>query len=291
MNIKNKLGHYSWELAYGELSANSFPMNFDTKNMKVIKNPYNNKWFADPFILKNSNSHLDLLVEEFDYNVNYGRIAKIVVDKTSNTIIDYKIILDIKTHCSFPSIYRCNDTIYVHPENSASGKSYIYKYDQKREYLIEPSLMIEEPITDAIIKKINNEYYMFATKLPNPNGNYMHIYKSSNFIGGYKEINHIKFDNNRARMGGYFIEKDNTSYRICQDCNGDYGKGLFLEKFLNLESFFGQPIKHITTHKLSKYEGIHTLNTFENMYVIDLKKYDYPITHKLIRLVKKTIGK
>ena len=49
--------------------------------------------------------------------------------------------------------------------------------------------MIEEPITDAIIKKINNEYYMFGTKLPNPNGNYMHIYKSSNFIGGYKEIN------------------------------------------------------------------------------------------------------
>ena len=41
------------------------------------------------------------------------------------------------------------------------------------EYLIEPSLMIEEPITDAIITKINNEYYMFATTLPNPNGNYM----------------------------------------------------------------------------------------------------------------------
>lgn len=287
MSLKDKLAHYGWELAFGSL-----PKNFEVgksmlENMQPIRNPYKNKWFADPFILNVTEHSLEVLVEEFDYNVKRGRIAKLTIDTNTNIITDCKIILDLKTHLSFPVIYRVNETIYVHPENSESGSSYIYKYDKDTDMLVDAKLMIDEPLTDAIINKIGKDYYMFATKLPEPNGSRMHIYKSSTFIGGYEKITSVNYSSNYARMGGNFIDCDNKVYRIAQDCNGAYGKGLIIEEFdFNIQNCQRKTLVRWEMPLLSKYEGLHTFNTFNNTFIVDLKKYDYPLTHKAITIIK-----
>lgn len=290
MGFKDKIAHYGWELAYGSTPADIASGKNILKEMHEIKNPYRSKWFADPFILDVTDNEIELLVEEFDDCVKRGRIAKIRIDRQTDTITDCKIVLDLKTHLSFPVIYRIDGNIYVHPENSASGSSYIYKYDKATEMLVEAELMLDEPVTDAIIKKINNEYYMFATKLPEPNGNIMHIYKSDSFVGGYKEVYSIQYKDYHARMGGDFIINNGKNYRIAQDCNGAYGKGLIIESFeLKTEEFSGKTVKEIYMPFFSKYEGIHTYNTYGDYYIVDLKKYDYPLIHKFVTCIKRII--
>lgn len=290
MSFKEKIAHYGWELAYGTVPSDIASEKNILKKLHEVKNPYKSKWFADPFILDATDKYIELLVEEFDDSVKRGRIARIRIDRITDTITDCKIVLDLKTHLSFPVIYRVEDTIYVHPENSASGSSYIYKYDKSTEMLVEAGLMLDEPITDAIIKKIGNEYYMFATRLPEPNGDTMHIYRSDTFIGGYKECNTIKYKDCHARMGGDFVHSNGKDYRIAQDCNGAYGKGLIIESFeLNVEKFSGKTVKEIYMSSSSKYEGVHTYNTYGNLYIVDLKKYDYPLIHKLVTCIKRII--
>jgi hypothetical protein len=271
--------HYTWDLAYGVYSDNIIREGLKGKKLNIVKNPYPNKWFADPFILEEDSNNIQLLVEEFDYSIGRGRIARLLIEKKSNKIRECHIILDLPTHLSFPVIYRVNGIIYVHPENSASGTSYIYKYDRSADKLVEPKLMLEEPITDAIIRKDIDSYRLFATKIPNSNGCILHEYQSSSLFGPYKHVGQEQYGKNTARMAGMFLTAQNTIVRPAQDCFGDYGKAVIMYDG-NKELCRIEPTSY-------KQAGIHTFNTLGNTFVIDIKKYDYPLIYKITRLIKK----
>ena len=275
MTIKQKLMHYTWDLAYGEFSDAILRNGLNGVVLNYVKNPYPNKWFADPFILEEDTKSIQFLVEEFDYSVGRGRIARILVDKREKEVKECSIILDLPTHLSFPVIYRVDNEIYVHPETSASGASYMYRYDRKMDKLVEPRLIIKQPIADAIIRQVDNCYIMYATRNPNANGCELIEYRSSSLFGPYTEYPPLHFELNTARMAGMFI----GGIRPAQDCYRDYGKAVVLYNDKNVQCRI-EPTNW-------RYAGIHTFNTLNQTFVIDIKKYDYPLLYKIIRKIRK----
>lgn len=279
ISLKQKLAHYSWEIAYGVFSERIITNGLQGIELHVVNNPYKNKWFADPFILEEDIDYIHFLVEEFDYAVGRGRIARIKVRKKDNKIIECSIILDIPTHLSFPAIYQIDDEVYVHPENSASRASYMYRYDRKSDKLVEPIMVVDEPIVDAIIRKDNYVYRMYATRVPDPNGCVLHEYVAKSFFGPYKHVSEDIFINNSARMAGNFMVLTNGQIvRPAQDCLRGYGNAVIM--------YVGhQQICRVASNSY-KYAGIHTFNVYNGSFVIDYKKYDYPILYKLTRILK-----
>lgn len=273
------LMHYTWDIALGEYDESIItqtPNIFD--KIHIIKNPYRKKWFADPFILKRDGTLIHLLVEEFDSDVSRGRIAHIEVDTDIWSITSCKIILELPTHLSFPAIYRIGPKVYVHPENSASGNSYIYEYDQDNDLLINPILLSDLPLNDAVIQEKSGEYIMTATENPTPNGNVMTILESHDFLGPYKKISEVVLKTRIARMAGYYLETKKGLLRPAQDCNGDYGKSvLFMKNYEEMSKLVPNNYR---------YSGIHTFNTGDGLFVIDLKKQDFPFVYKIRTLVK-----
>ena len=55
--IKKKLAHYTWDLAYGEYTDDIIENGLKCINLHIIKNPFKKKWFADPFILKETKTN------------------------------------------------------------------------------------------------------------------------------------------------------------------------------------------------------------------------------------------
>lgn len=278
-SLKEKLAHYTWDIAYGIYTERIIFEGLDDVKINVIKNPCKNKWFADPFILEECDAYIQFFVEEFDYSVGRGRIARLKVSKKDNEIKECSIILERPTHLSFPTIYRVDGEVYVHPENSASGASYVYYYDKEIDKLIEPKLMVAEPITDAIIRKSGEKYHMFATRVPETNGCVLHEYISDDLFGPYQHVGEEYFKKNTARMAGMFLQKNDNIIRPAQDCFGGYGKAIIM--------YDGHKQLHRIKPTSHKYAGIHTFNTFGGSFVIDLKKYDYPLLYKLFRIVKR----
>lgn len=278
LKIKQKLMHYSWDLAYGIYDEKITRDGLNGIKLNIVNNPYPNKWFADPFILEEDTNSIQLLVEEFDYSVGRGRIARIVINKGDNEIKKCSIILDLPTHLSFPAIYRVEGETFVHPENSASGTSLIYRYDREADKLVDPKIMIDEPITDAVIMNDDGDYRMFATRVPESNGCTLHEYRSDNLWGPYEHVCEEIYDNNTARMAGMFLHCKNELVRPAQDCYGDYGKAIIMYND-------HKELCRIAPQSY-KYAGIHTFNTLGQTFVIDIKKYDYPLLYKLIRAIK-----
>ena len=279
--LKDRLLHYSWDLAYGRYQESLLTSGLSESDYMLVKNPYKNKWFADPFIYKDTPESLELFVEEFDYSVGRGRIGHLVISKKDHRIESLNILLEKDTHLSFPAIYRIDGAVYVHPENSASGKSYLYRYDEALDKLVDPVELLAEPVTDAIIVEEDGKYVMYATRLPDPNGKTLFVYQADSFFGPYEYKESRTCDGAYARMAGEFIKmKDGRLIRPAQDCSGGaYGKAVCFMSGGKLLSYLS-PCE-------PRYAGLHTFNKCGDTFVIDLKRYDFPWLYRLKTRLKK----
>ena len=285
-NLKRKLLHYSWDLAIYEPSSEEIEFDVPFSRYHVVKNPYKSKWFADPFILSCKNGVAKVLVEEFDKAVNRGRIALLDIEVANNIIANCKIVLDLDTHLSFPAIYRVGDKIYIHPENADSGHSDFYIYNESDESILYASRFMDSPLTDAVLREIDDKFYLFTTSLPDPNGKILSIFVSDNLSSGYKRYQDKEFDDCTARMAGAIFRRGNELIRPAQDCNGTYGRQVIFQKIARTEQgFLFETISKLYPTGL-KYDGIHTFNYHDSLQIIDLKKYDYPLIYKLKNIIK-----
>ena len=233
------------------------------------------KWFADPFILDYNDKTIDLLVEEFDYNVHRGRIAHITVDRSTWTVTTCTIILDLSTHLSFPAIYRVDGKIYVCPENYNSGEHDLYMYNQKEERLEFVKCLYKEKLTDTTLAEINGKWYMLSTCSPTPNGKKLTIYNSNKFDGPYDKCQEIIFNENIGRNAGQIFSYKGQMIRPAQECNKVYGHAIVFQKVCKTSDgtfAFDELTRYTSTH--SEYNiGTHTYNEYKGMAVIDVKGY------------------
>ena len=280
-NIKKKFSAYTWDIAYGKYYEHIINEGLNWAELHIAKNPYWTKWFADHFILSEDEKNIQFLVEEFDSNVKKGRIARIVVDKDKDEITECHIILEQPTHLSFPAIYRINSAIYVHPENSASGKSTIYRYDMDVDKLVEPVVLVKAPLTDAIIQFENDKYVMYATETPRQAGPVLEVFESDSILSPFIKSREIDFGKRTARMAGHFLITSTGTVRPAQDCMHDYGEAVFFYRGM-------EKVSEIRPQGW-KYEGMHTFNTRGDTFVIDLKKYDYAWLHYYLKTLMRKL--
>lgn len=195
--------------------------------------------------------NIQFLVEEFDSNVKKGRIARIVVDKDKDEITECHIILEQPTHLSFPAIYRIENVVYVHPENSASGKSTNYRYEVDVDKLVEPVVLVKASLTDAIIQLENNKNVKYVTETPKQADPVLEVFESDSILSPFIKSKVIDFGNRTARMAGHFLITSKGTVRPTQDCVHDYGEAVFFYRGM-------EKVSEIRP-KGWKYEGLHTL--------------------------------
>lgn len=292
MTIKSYIYNLLWERIW---NIGFFPLEEEAPSSPVqvqwMKHNYKEGWFADPFILTFSEKNIEILVEEYNYKTKRGRIDKLTVDPSNFELKKVSIILELDTHLSFPAIFRDENNIYIYPENSENGKITIYEYDETCETLINPVVILSEPIVDAIIKKIDNYYYIFGTYFGSLNDNdKLIIYKSNNLFGPYSIYNSLIFGNYTARGGGDWFHKKEKWIRPCQDGSdlNEYGKGLV---FYSFNGFDKKPIFKELSRLYPKdktyYLGMHTFNIYKDIVVTDGVKYRRPLLAKLTQKIKK----
>lgn len=284
MKLFDWIRRYKWDLAI-VLETEGHQYDSSKWNFHIIKAPHN-KWYADPFILDVTNDNIVVLVEEFTYNINRGRLAKLIIDRKTYKIKSEKIILDLSTHLSFPAILRLGDDIYLYPENSASGKSTLYRYNPQGDSFVVVNTLSDLPLTDAIMAEIGGHNYLFATKIPTQNGNELTIFESANKIGNYCPIQTIILADNTARSAGDIFVDGNRIIRPAQNCNSSYGVGLVFQEVIKDENGNFVIKELFRKSPLKGYIGMHTYNQHKGYVIIDLHARRHPILHKILQKVK-----
>lgn len=281
-----------WNLAFFNFDKRVIDAHCQTKdlNYRFMKYYDSNRWFADPQILDVTDSTIEVLVEELEYSrigKGGGRIAHLTIDRFTMQLLDMKIVLELDTHLSFPFIYRHNNKVLVLPENSESGMSTIYEF--KEEKLIPIKIICHSPLTDATIAEIDGYSYMLSTEIPQANGNVLQIrYWDANKLEASDVIQEIKFPQNHARNAGEVFSMDRKWYRPAQDCQKSYGHGTIIQEisidktgmfqFAQVTSFYPDSFKY--------YNGLHTMNHYKGIGVIDMLGKRNPIIARIISAIR-----
>jgi hypothetical protein len=237
---------------------------------------------ADPFLFRANDNKLSVFYEEFSIRDGYGKISSMTVDDNFK-IINHKVLLDTKSHLSYPFIYKENNKIFVFPEAAHSGKLSCYEFDPLENSLSFLKVIMDLPVLDPTILKYDGKYWLFGTLAgKDPHGK-LYIYYSDNLLGPYTPHNEnpVKDSKNGSRPAGNFINVDGVYYRPAQNCENQYGESITINKvnILNENRFNEEPyfLIHNKKNKTKnqKIFTIHTINFVDDIIVVDGMRWTF----------------
>lgn len=290
MNAKKLKNKDFFNVGFVDMTPEEFIKTGKLGTVQWMRHPYRDRFIADPFILEVNNDEIIVLAEDCPFcNYHGGRIVELHVDRTTKQLKERYEILSLDTHLSYPAIIRRDGKIYVYPENGQSGKLYIYEFDRTNHKLINPKLILDEAVADATIFERSDGWFLIATSSTNTRRE-VFLYRADRFDGIYKKVSDCPFNESvkESRPAGDFFMVGSHLYRPAQDCEARYGAALSIMKINEWETTIKEHIAlHVDPINWRYNLGIHTINFYEGVCVIDGYGYLYPIIGRLLYTPKK----
>jgi hypothetical protein len=254
---------------------------FDPDINWILLKPYD-RYYADPFFLIPKDENIKLLLEEFTLADDYGRLSLMTFDKNYRPIKN-KIILDTKSHLSYPFLFTEDNKTYIFPEAGQSGKLSCYEYDYDNESLIFCKDIIELPLVDSTILKKDGKYWIFGSVNRKDKDYELFVFHSDSLLGPYisHPCNPVSKGIDGIRSAGNFIEVDGIIYRPAQNCKIEYGESMTINKIveLNENNVAEEPYMTISINRHNKcnngIHNIHTINVMDDIIVVDGIKWSF----------------
>lgn len=237
-----------------------------------MKHNYKDRFFADPFLLKEDSDYYYILCEEFVFWEEKGKISLLIVRKDNYKLCDKKILIEENYHLSFPACFKNGNV--VKPEASKSNKYFEYIIDTEKFVVLDKFEILNEGTIDAIEFDYKNETFLLTGKINNPSGE-LYIYKCKN--GKYKPNDNapVVSDKSCSRNAGNIFKYKNDYYRPVQDCTEKYGKQTKIMKIKKFgeKVYVAEEIKVVNSYENPPYnETLHTFNVYDNFVLIDGSK-------------------
>ncbi|MBP5371346.1 MAG: hypothetical protein J6Y55_05405 [Bacteroidales bacterium] len=269
-NMPHKVWEKCWTIGIVDGGIRSILEN-DVFSVKWLKIPHD-RWFADPFVLDVIGDEIQLLVEDYEYKKNKAVISILKINKQTNKIISRKVILELDTHLSFPNIHRQNGKVYVYPENCSGGGLVLYEYDAEQENLKPYKLICDDKVWDSVITFVFGKPMLFTA---NKDDNHLDIYTLKDDMFVFSQTIESEFGN--SRMGGQIFEYEGNIYYPAQDCTNGYGRAIVIKELFFEKDLVqvGKIIKKIESPCRKMNLGLHTLNEYKNIAVVDACGYRY----------------
>ncbi len=238
--------------------------------LQLSKHDFN----ADPFVFKMQDNTF-IAYEIFNYQQGKGKLK--CVDLTGR---EYGFLDDINAtggHKSFPAIFQYQGEWYVLPETSDRNVLSLYKWDSKlAKFCYLQDLLTDGDYVDSCVQVIDDKCYIFTSTASEPFKQQLFI--ADDLFSTFRPhpASPIANDERWGRNAGAIIAHEGALYRVAQNCQGAYGKQLSIMKIDHIsaqqyqESLFNQLLPSAPYP-----DGMHTLNHYDGVTVIDAKVFTY----------------
>lgn len=251
-------------------------MDGDHLEVDWVKMP-KDRWFADPFVLDVTKDEIQLLVEELEYAKGKGIISLLHINRASMEITVRKPLLELATHLSFPAIWRKDGHVYVYPESAKSGRSDMYEYHAGKEELTFAKTICDNVIWDSYITEAFGDPFMFTAAHDDM---ILDIYKWDTKKERFVPYQEIASEKPNSRMGGAVFEYKGEIYYPAQNCEAAYGGAIDIKRIVEsrkskVDRLSVETVKHLESPHPKMKLGMHTMNEYKGVVVIDVKGYRY----------------
>ena len=265
------------------------------KSKKSILSSPNERWYADPFPVKEKDS-IFLFFEDFVKREHKGCIS--YVEIKNNKISEPVEVLKEKFHLSYPHIFKDNNEYYMIPETMEANSIRLYKaIDFPKKWEFKKTLISNVSAVDATTLFYKNKVWLFTNIAKDGASDWeeLYLFYSDNIFGEWHShpLNPIISDVTRARPAGkIFINDEGELIRPSQDCSKCYGYAINLNKInkITINEYEEVQVKKILPTELGNYFGTHTFNKIDDFYFFDVKKWVKNKNYNLLKFVKNIVG-
>lgn len=200
-------------------------------------------------------------------------------------------VLEEPWHLSYPQVFEKDGKVYMIPESCDFGKGDVSLYEAVEfpKGWKKVAKLIDRPFADSTILKHGEHWYMACYTIPPKET--AELWHAPSLFGPWERHpmwNAINQSNRLRRCGGSFIERGGRLFRVAQDCNGIYGKRLFLVPVLELSPTAYREGDAVLLHDkiMPPYGYCHTYNEIEvagkKLSVVDVHKDTIEWPHKIV---------
>ena len=242
--------------------------------IKWLEHNYKDRFFADPFLVDEDFNYYYILVEEYFFWEEKGKITLLTVDKKTFSLVKRKIVIEEQTHLSFPFCEFRGNTII--PESVLSGKTTEYLFDCSTHQVVGKNVILNEGLIDACFyEDSDHNKWILASSLINPKED-LYLYKLKNHQ--YEKLNNgkpIMSSIELTRAAGKFFSVDGQLYRPVQDSTRRYGRQTKIVKINKLEDngIDAEEVQTINSFNNPPFdETLHTFNVYDDCVIVDGSK-------------------
>lgn len=275
MNLVNKFKIMTYNIGFIKKDISKiFDENIKENDIIWMKHNYKDRYFADPFLIKEDDSFYYVLCEEFVFWEEKGKIVLLLINKKDFSLSKRKLIIEESYHLSFP--YCKINNYWIIPEASASGRTYAYRIDLENFNVKEKIEILSEGLIDNVFfRDEKKELWIYAGKTIIPSAE-LYEYRS-NESNSFKltKSSPIQNDNRHSRSAGDFFEFNNKLYRPVQDCMGRYGRQTKIMEVLSIGEKGYDAVETCTLNSFINPpydETMHTFNVYKNIIIVDGSK-------------------
>lgn len=241
-----------------------------------LKHDYKDRFFADPFLIKEDCDYYYILVEEYLFWEEKGKITLLKIEKNNFSLVERKVVIEESTHLSFPFCEFNGQTII--PESVASGKTKQYSFDLAMMTVTESHVILDEGLIDAAFytDRCNREWILTAKADKPKEDMYMYIKEGMKYKpvkDGKVIANSIK----ETRSAGRLFEFEGQLYRPVQDSTQRYGRQTRIMRVdkLDADDYKATCVQLINSIDNPPFnETLHTFNVYDDCIIVDGSK-DY----------------
>lgn len=238
-----------------------------------LKHKYKDRYFADPFLLKQDSKNFYLLCEEYIFWEEKGKIVLLTVDRENFELKEHRLLIEENYHLSFPYC-KINGT-WILPEASVSGAAYAYKINTE-------SMQVQEKIKIANVGLIDNVVYedkggrwIYAGREKAPNIELYEFKQGENGEFYINRQNPLQSDRSCSRGAGDFFSYRGKVYRGVQDCEVRYGRQTKIMEMIHLgvEGYEAKEVATLNSFENPPFnETMHTFNVYNDIIIVDGSK-------------------
>ncbi len=274
--LQDAISYDQWFLAY-KFKSDPKDINNSLYRFKYLIPPKDRFW-ADPFPTKVDDKYF-IFFEEYTYKSDKAHISVIELNK-NGTIQGPLKVLEREYHLSYPFIFEWQGNHYMIPETGAKKTIELYRcHSFPTKWELEKVLMENVRAVDTTLAEMDGLWWMFvniAADEVSYNYDELHLFYAASPMGPWKphKRNPVVSDVRHARPAGRLFRWNNELYRPAQDCSKHYGYAISINKITHhsLDEYQEEEVSKILPAWDKSVIGTHTLNSFEDLTVIDCLK-------------------
>jgi hypothetical protein len=235
---------------------------------------------ADPSLLP-SQGGVRILCEEFSWFSETGRILELGVGP-DGALSRGAPAIDEPVHMSYPYVLEHDGELYCIPECAERREIALYRMDPRsRRWMRDRVLLEGVAAVDATVFTAYGAWWLFHSTSESFGQWSLYIWSADSLYGPWRPhpANPVKTDISSSRPAGNPFWHKGSLYRPAQDGRNSYGGAVAINRIetLSLEEFREVTVRRIEPNLNWPYpDGIHTLNGFDGLSVIDAKRHSWP---------------